>query len=53
MNTLMLARKFRALNKPLLLVMFGLCLFGIYAIYSATWMRDAPFWVSQIRWLFI
>lgn len=53
MNTLLLARKFRALNKPLLLVMLALCVFGIYAIYSATWMRDTPFWTSQIRWLLI
>ena len=53
MNTLMLARKFRALNKPLLLLMLALSAFGIYAIYSATWMRDAPFWISQIRWMLI
>jgi rod shape determining protein RodA len=53
MNTLMLARKFRALNKPLLFVMLALSAFGIYAIYSATWMRDTPFWASQIRWMLI
>jgi len=53
MNTLLLARKFRALNKPLLIVMLGLCLFGVYAIYSATWMRDTPFWASQIKWMLI
>lgn len=53
MNTLMLSRKFRALNKPLLAVMAILSLFGIYAIYSATWMRDTPFWASQIRWMLI
>jgi rod shape determining protein RodA len=53
MNTLMLARKFRALNKPLLIVMLSLCVFGIYAIYSATWMRDTPFWISQIKWMLI
>ncbi len=53
MNTLMLSRKFRALNKPLLAVMVILSLFGIYAIYSATWMRDTPFWASQIRWMLI
>lgn len=53
MNTLLLARKFRALNRPLLLVMLGLCLFGVYAIYSATWMRDTPFWASQIKWMLI
>jgi rod shape determining protein RodA len=53
MNTLMLLRKFRALNKPLLAVMLALCVFGIYAIYSATWMRDTPFWISQIKWMLI
>jgi rod shape determining protein RodA len=53
MNTLMLARKFRALNKPLLILMLALSVFGIYAIYSATWMRDTPFWISQIRWMLI
>jgi rod shape determining protein RodA len=53
MNTLLLTRKFRALNKPLLVVMLALGLFGIYAIYSATWMRDTPFWASQIKWMFI
>lgn len=53
MNTQLLTRKFLALNKPLFLVMLGLSFFSIYAIYSATWMRDAPFWISQIRWLCI
>ena len=53
MNTLLLARKFRALNKPLFFLMLGLLVFGVYAIYSATWMRDTPFWTSQIRWILI
>jgi len=53
MNTLLLVRKFRALNKPLLAIMLALSAFGIYAIYSATWMRETPFWISQIRWLLI
>lgn len=53
MNTLLLARKFRALNKPLFILMLALSAFGIYAIYSATWMRDTPFWASQIRWMLI
>lgn len=53
MNTLLLARKFRALNKPLFILMLALSTFGIYAIYSATWMRDTPFWASQIRWMLI
>lgn len=53
MNTLLLARKFRALNKPLFILMLAISAFGIYAIYSATWMRDTPFWSSQIRWILI
>ena len=53
MNTLLLARKFRALNRPLFILMLALSAFGIYAIYSATWMRDTPFWASQIRWMLI
>ena len=53
MNTLTLARKFRAMNKSLFLLMMGLSLFGIYAIYSATWTRDVPFMTSQIRWIVI
>ena len=53
MNTLLLSRKCRALNKPLFILMLALSAFGIYAIYSATWMRDTPFWASQIRWMLI
>jgi rod shape determining protein RodA len=53
MNTLLLARKFRALNRPLLAVMMAILVFGIYAIYSATWMRETPFWISQIKWMLI
>lgn len=53
MNTLLLARKFRALNGPLFILMMAISAFGIYAIYSATWMRDTPFWASQIRWMLI
>jgi rod shape determining protein RodA len=53
MNIQSLSKKFQALNKTLLFLMMALCIFGIYAIYSATWMRDAPFWRSQIQWLFV
>jgi len=54
MNTFLLLTKLKALNKTLFLLMLALSIFGIYAIYSATWMRDAPFWITQIRWqLFI
>jgi Bacterial cell division membrane protein len=33
--------------------MLALMVFGIYAIYSATWMRDDSFWRDQIKWIFI
>jgi len=54
MNAQPLTQKFQALNKSLFLLMLGLCFFGIYAIYSATyWHTNSTFWTSQIRWLFI
>ena len=34
----------------LTIVMFS---YGVYAIYSATWMRDHHFWISQIIWILI
>lgn len=30
--------------------MLALLVYGIYAIYSATWMREQNFWSSQIVW---
>jgi len=34
--------------------MLALSIFGVYAIYSATyWHEHSTFWLSQIRWLFI
>lgn len=33
--------------------MLALMVFGIYAIYSATWVRDDSFWRDQIKWIFI
>ena len=34
--------------------MLALSVFGVYAIYSATyWHENSTFWISQIRWLFI
>ncbi|GAB4173907.1 MAG: rod shape-determining protein RodA [Terrimicrobiaceae bacterium] len=43
-------KKLFGMNWVLLLLTFGLLAFGIYAIYSATWMREESFWTSQIVW---
>ena len=48
----MLLKKFAALNKPLLFLIFALIAYGLYAIYSATWMRETHFARSQCFWLF-
>jgi len=48
-----LLRKFLGLNWTLVGLVFALAVFGVYAIYSATWFRDAPFWKNQIIWFFI
>jgi rod shape determining protein RodA len=48
-----LLRKFLGMNWILFLLMMALLVFGIYAIYSATWMRNETFWVSQSIWLAI
>jgi rod shape determining protein RodA len=54
MNTLNLSKKFLMMNKLLFILMMALCLFGIYAIYSATyWHEHSTFWTSQIRWFLI
>ena len=40
------------MNWILFLLMFGLMIYGVYAIYSATWMiPDQKFWTSQIVWI--
>ena len=45
-------RKFLGMNWILFLLMFGLMIYGVYAIYSATWMiPDQKFWKSQIVWI--
>lgn len=49
----MLLKKLLALNKPLLLLMFALLAFGLYSIYSATWMRETHFTLSQFCWLLL
>lgn len=46
-------RKLFGFNWILLALMLGLMVFGIYAIYSATWMRTDTFWEGQIKWMFI
>ncbi len=35
------------------LLMMALLAYGIYSIFSATWMRNDPFWTSQLIWLAI
>lgn len=41
------------MNWLLFLLMVGFLVFGIYAIYSATWMRTNSFWTSQSVWLLL
>lgn len=40
-------------NWLLLGLMLALMGYGIYAIYSATWMRTDVFWHDQVKWVFI
>jgi rod shape determining protein RodA len=44
-------RKFLGMNWVLFLLMIILMAYGIYAIYSATWMREQSFWTSQLVWM--
>lgn len=46
-----LLRKFTGINWPLFGLVAALGLFGIFAIYSATWMREQDFWSRQLVWL--
>jgi rod shape determining protein RodA len=46
-----LVKKFTGLNWPLFGLVIALGLFGIFAIYSATWMREQDFWGRQLVWL--
>lgn len=46
-----LVRKITGLNWALLGLVIALGLFGIFAIYSATWMRGQDFWSRQLVWL--
>jgi rod shape determining protein RodA len=45
------ARKLAGLQWPLLLLVLLLGAFGIFAIYSATWMREQDFWNRQLDFL--
>ena len=44
-------RKLAGLQWPLMILVVLLGSFGIFAIYSATWMRDQDFWSRQLVWL--
>lgn len=50
-----LFRKFIGLNWLLFANIVGLAIFGVFAIYSACWMRDQPElankWRSQVQWM--
>ncbi len=46
-------RKIFGMNWLLFLLMMALLIYGIYAIYSATWMRNENYWSLQIMWLLI
>ncbi|MGH8048660.1 MAG: FtsW/RodA/SpoVE family cell cycle protein [Chthoniobacterales bacterium] len=45
-----LLRKLLGYNWLLLGLMLALVAYGIYAIYSATWMRTDAYWHDQIKW---
>jgi rod shape determining protein RodA len=44
-------RKLTRLQWPLLALVILLGLFGVFAIYSATWVREQDFWSRQLVWL--
>lgn len=46
-------QKFVQLQWPLMVLVLMMSLFGIFAIYSATWMRDQIFWSRQLLWLMV
>ncbi len=50
-------RKLLGLNWLLLIVMLALAVFGVVAIYSATYMREDPvaadFWRKQANWVLV
>lgn len=48
-----LLRKLLGFNWLLLALMLALMSYGVYAIYSATWMRTEVFFHDQVKWVFI
>lgn len=48
-----LLRHFLRMNWPLFGLMMGLLAYGVYAIHSATWMRDQDFAKSQVTWILV
>jgi len=48
-----LLRHFLRMNWPLFFLMVAMLAYGIYAIHSATWMRDQAFAKSQLIWIVI
>lgn len=46
-------QKFARMHWPLMALVLLLGFFGIFAIYSATWMRDQIFWSRQLLWLMV
>jgi len=46
-------RNFLRMNWLLLGLMLALLAYGVYAIYSATWMREQNFWHPQMVWILI
>jgi rod shape determining protein RodA len=47
------ARKLGVAHWPLMILVLLLGVFGIFAIYSATWMREQDFWNRQLVWLLV
>ncbi len=46
-------RNFLRTNWLLFGLMMALLAYGVYAIYSATWMREQTYWSSQTIWILI
>lgn len=44
-------RKFLGMNWLLFVTMMALLVYGIYAIYSAVWVRNENYWSLQIVWM--
>ncbi len=48
-----LLRNFLRMHWLLFGMMAALLAYGVYAIYSATWMREQNYWSSQLMWIVI